>query len=98
MITFNRRELNEILRIYGFKVATGEWLDYAIDHLKDRAVFSVFRKSSEIALFKIEKIPKMAAKQGAYSITSVAGQVLKRGSDLKRVLSVFEKRPKLEVL
>ncbi len=97
-IMFDRRELNEILRVYGFKVAAGEWRDYAIDHLKDRAVFSVFRKSSEVALYRIEKCPKLSRKQGAYSVLTVAGVVLKRGSDLRQVLRVFEKKTKLQVL
>ncbi len=97
-VNFDRRELNEILRIYGFKVAAGEWRDYAIDHLKDRAVFSIFRKASEIALFRIEKTPKLARKQGVYCVVSVSGHVLKRGSDLRQVLRVFEKKPKLEIL
>ena len=38
-VTFSRRELDRILRLYGRKVAAGEWRDYAIDFLKDRAVF-----------------------------------------------------------
>lgn len=97
-VTFNRRELNEILRVYGFRVAAGEWRDYAIDHLKDRAIFSIFRKSGEVALFRIEKDPKLANKQGAYSVITVAGMVLKRGSDLRQVLRVFDKKPKLKVL
>jgi hypothetical protein len=97
-IMFDRHELNEILRVYGFKVAAGEWRDYAIDHLKDRAVFSVFRKSSEVAMFRIEKDPKLARKQGAYSVVTVAGVVLKRGADLRQVLRVFDKKPKLKVL
>jgi hypothetical protein len=97
-IMFDRGELNEILRVYGFKVAAGEWRDYAIDHLKDRAVFSVFRKSSEIPMFRIEKNPKLARKQGAYSVVTVAGVVLKRGADLRQVLRVFDKKTKLKVL
>lgn len=97
-IMFDRRELNEILRVYGFKVAAGEWRDYAIDHLKDRAVFSVFRKSSEVAMFRIEKDPKLARKQGAYSVVTVAGVVLKRGADLRQVLRVFDKKTKLKIL
>ena len=97
-IMFDRRELNEILRVYGFKVAAGEWRDYAIDHLKDRAVFSVFRKSSEVAMFRIEKTPKLSRKQGAYSVVTMAGVVLKRGADLRQVLRVFDKKTKLKVL
>ncbi len=97
-IMFDRCELNEILRVYGFKVAAGEWRDYAIDHLKDRAVFSVFRKSSEVAMFRIEKDPKLARKQGAYSVVTVAGVVLKRGANLRQVLRVFDKKTKLKIL
>jgi hypothetical protein len=97
-ITFDRRELNEILRIYGFRVAAGEWHDYAIDHLKDRAIFSIFRKNGEIALFRIEKNPKLATKQGAYSVITIAGMIIKRGPDLRQVLRVFDKKPKLEIL
>ena len=41
-VTFSRRELNRILDLYGRKVAAGEWRDYAIDFLKDRAVFPYF--------------------------------------------------------
>lgn len=97
-VFFNRQELNQILRIYGFKVASGEWLDYAIDHLDDRAVFSVFRKASEVPMFRIEKIPKLARKQGAYRVVTITGLVLKRGGDLGQVLRVFEKKPKFKVL
>ena len=43
-----------ILDLYGRMVAAGEWRDYAIDFLKDRAVFSVFRRSSEQALYRID--------------------------------------------
>ena len=94
-INFNRQELSAILRIYGFKVASGEWRDYAIDHLKDRAVFSVYRKSSEVALFRVEKNPKLARKQGAYCIIGANGTVLKRGHDLSQVLNLFERQLKL---
>jgi len=91
-VTFDRHELNTILNVYGRKVAAGEWRDYALDMEKDRAVFSVFRRSSEMPIYRIEKNPKLARKQGAYSIISASGQILKRGPDLKRVLAIFEKR------
>jgi hypothetical protein len=94
-ITFDRRELFEILGLYGRMVAAGEWRDYAIDHLSDRAVFSVFRRTSEAPLHRIEKIPKLAQKQGAYAVTDTAGRVLKRGHELARVLKVLEKKPRL---
>ena len=94
-ICFNRVELNAILRIYGFKVADGEWRDYAIDHLKDKAVFSVFRKSAEAPIYRIEKDPRLSRKQGAYSVVAHTGAVLKRGHDIAQVLKVFEKRLQL---
>ncbi|MBC7832404.1 MAG: DUF2794 domain-containing protein [Hyphomicrobium sp.] len=94
-ITFTRPELTAILAVYGRKVACGEWRDYAIDLGRDKAVFSVFRRASEVPLFRIEKSPKLARKQGAYSVMAPAGLILKRGPDLVRVLSVLEGRPRL---
>jgi len=90
-VTFNRRELYRILDLYGRMVAAGEWRDYAIDFLKDRAVFSVFRRTSEVPLYRIEKNPKLAQKQGAYSVISATGLILRRGPELDRVLRVLEK-------
>lgn len=92
---FNRQELNEILTVYGRKVAAGEWRDYALDMGRDAAVFSVFRRTSEVPLYRIEKSPKLARKQGAFSVVAAGGLVLKRGHDLKRVLGVFEKNVRL---
>jgi hypothetical protein len=94
-IVFNRRELNDILALYGRKVAAGEWRDYAIDMGREKAVFSVFRRSSEVPLYRIEKNPKLAQKQGAYSVVAASGLTLKRGSDLARVLSVLDKPVKV---
>ncbi|CDN49877.1 MULTISPECIES: DUF2794 domain-containing protein [Neorhizobium] len=94
-VTFHRRELDAILRIYGRMVGEGEWKDYAIDHLKDRAVFSIFKRSGETPLFRIEKNPKLAAKQGAYSVTNTHGLIMKRGHELPQVLKVFDKVLKL---
>src|SRR5512138_1869608 len=90
-VTFNRLELNRILNLYGRMVADGEWRDYAIDFLKDRAVFSVFRRSSEVPLYRIEKNPKLEQKQGAYSVISATGLILRRGHELDRVLRVIDK-------
>ena len=90
-VTFNRRELNRILDLYGRKVAAGEWRDYAIDFLKDRTVFSVFRRTSEVPLYRIEKDPKLAQRQGAYSVISASGHILRRGHELDRVLRAIDK-------
>ena len=90
-ITFHRRELDAILWIYGRMVGEGEWRDYAIDNLKDKAVLSVFKRAGEYPLYRIEKNPKLAAKQGAFSVVATDGRILKRGHDLQQVLKVFDK-------
>jgi Protein of unknown function (DUF2794) len=92
MTRFDRIELMTILNVYGRMVAAGEWRDYAMDFLKEKAVFSVYRRSSEYPLYRIEKTPKLARKQGMYSVVTVTGLILKRGSDLKRVLAVLERK------
>jgi hypothetical protein len=90
--SFDRYELAAILDLYGRKVAAGAWRDYAIDLLRDTAVFSVYRRASEYALYRIEKDPRLARKQGAYSVIAAGGLIMKRGHDLKRVLNVLEDR------
>jgi hypothetical protein len=90
-VTFERRELDRILGLYGRMVAAGEWRDYAIDFMKDRAVFSVFRRSSEVPIYRIEKNPKLARKQGAYSVVSATGLIVRRGHELDRVLRAIDK-------
>ena len=90
-VTFSRRELDRILRLYGRKVAAGEWRDYAIDFLKDRAVFSIFRHASQVPIYRVEKNPKLSRRQGAYSVVSATGLILRRGHELDRVLSVLDR-------
>ncbi|MCB8819067.1 DUF2794 domain-containing protein [Microvirga rosea] len=94
-VSFDRRELQTILNLYGRKVAEGEWRDYAIDFLSDKAVFSVFRRTSEMPLYRIEKAPKLARKQGAYSVIVSSGLILKRGHELAAVLRVLDKPLKI---
>jgi hypothetical protein len=91
-VAFNRQELSAILDLYGRRVSAGEWRDYAMDFGRERAVFSVFRRASEVPLYRIEKNPKLARKQGAYAVVSASGHILKRGHDLKRVLAVLDPR------
>jgi hypothetical protein len=89
--TFDRDELTAILTVYGRGVAAGDWRDYALDLGREKAVFSIFRRSSECPLYRIEKIPRYARRQGAYSVVAPAGLILTRGQDLKRVLAVLDK-------
>ena len=95
VVSFNRRDLDTLLQMYSARVGTGEWRDYAIDMLSDRAVFSVFKRASEVALYTIEKQPKLARRQGEWSVVNANGLVLKRGHDLRIVLRVLDKKPKL---
>ena len=94
-IAFNKDELQTILNLYGRMVAAGEWRDYAMDFLKERAVFSIFRRASEVPIYRVEKTPKLASKQGAFSVISATGLVMRRGNDLARVLAVLDKKIKL---
>ncbi|MGR3714262.1 MAG: DUF2794 domain-containing protein [Shimia sp.] len=91
-VAFHRTELAIILSIYGRMVAAGEWRDYGISSLKEVAVFSVFKRTAENPLYRIEKRPKLRNRQGVYAVIGVNGQVLKRGHDLKSVLRVLERK------
>jgi hypothetical protein len=95
IVTFDRLELRDILNLYGRKVAEGEWRDYAIDFSREKAVFSIFRRASEYPLYRVEKTPKLARKQGAFSVVTTTGLILKRGHELKRVIDVLDKKLKL---
>lgn len=92
VVVFNRLELSDIFNVYGRRVASGEWRDYAIDWGRDTAVFSIFRRASEMPIYRIVKSPRLARKQGAYSVVTATGLILKRGHDLKRVLDVIDAR------
>lgn len=94
-VRFNRRELSDILRIYGMQVAAGEWRDYALSFGREKAVFAILRRTGEAPLYRIEKDPKRGEKQGAYAVIAQGGLVLKRGHDLERVLRVLVKPAKV---
>ena len=91
-VHFHRTELSIILSLYGRMVAAGEWRDYGISALKDAAIFSVFRRTAEHPLYRIEKRPKLRLRQGQYVVVGMDGQILKRGNDLKTVLRVLERK------
>lgn len=91
-IFFTRAEFDAILSLYGRKVVEGEWRDYAIGSTRDVATFAIHRRASEQPLFRIEKRPKLARRQGAFSVVAASGLVMKRGHELSQVLKVFEKR------
>jgi hypothetical protein len=92
VVFFERRELERLMRLYGRMVAAGEWRDYGIGGLKDHAVFSIFRRTSEQPLYRIEKRPALARKQGAWAIIGAGGIILRRGQELDAVLRFFDSR------
>lgn len=96
-ISFDRHELHKILEVYGRRVADGDWRDYAIDHLGEQAVFSIFRRASEVPLYRIVKQPRLARRQGAYALVAATGTILKRGPDLANVLRAIDRPLRLVV-
>ena len=90
IVAFDRRELNLILSVYGRKVGKGDWRDYAMDFLRDRAAFSIYARVSERPLYIVEKTPRLRNRQGQYSVTNQEGRILKRGHDLALVLRVLD--------
>ena len=90
-VFFDRTELARILNLYGRMVALGEWRDYAMDGLSDVAVFSVFRRASESPLYRIEKRPALARRQGQWAVINQSGHILKRGHELEQVLKVLDR-------
>ncbi|SFJ79032.1 DUF2794 domain-containing protein [Jannaschia pohangensis] len=91
-VNFHRTELSVILSLYGRFVAAGEWRDYGISGLREVAVFSIFRRTAEQPMYRIEKRPRMAVKQGMYAVIGMDGRILRRGHDLKTVLRVLERK------
>lgn len=91
-VMFQRPELDAILRVYGMMVAGGEWRDYAIDGLRDRAEFAVFRHASEFPIYRIVKTPADARRQGMFKVVAAGGAIVKRGHELRAVLRVFDRQ------
>lgn len=98
VVSFDRHELREIFNVYGRQVAEGEWRDYALDFRPDKAVFSIYRRASEVPLYRVEKDPALARRQGAYAVVTATGLILKRGPDLARVLQAIDRKPKLVIV
>ena len=89
-VAFDRSELGHILAVYGRMVALGQWRDYGISTLREMAVFSIFRRTAEFPLYRVEKRPKLRARQGMYAVVAMDGRILRRGADLPSVLRVLE--------
>lgn len=92
VIAFDRSELGIILTLYGRMVAAGEWRDYGMSFLRDVAIFSIFRRTAETPIYRIEKRPKLRGRQGMYALLGMDGQILRRGHDLRSVLTLLERK------
>jgi hypothetical protein len=91
VVFFERRELDLLMRLYGRMVAAGEWRDYAVSGLGDVAIFAVFRRSGDTPLYRVEKRPALARRQGQWAVIGEGSHILKRGHDLAQALRVFDK-------
>jgi hypothetical protein len=91
-VFFERRELDQLLRVYGRLVAAGDWRDYSLVGGADVAEFAVYARSGDAPLYRVEKRPALQARQGQWAVIGQGGQVLKRGRDLAQVLRVFDAR------
>jgi hypothetical protein len=88
---FSRAELNLLLSLYSRQVARGQWRDYAIGLQDGKALFAVFRHSSEAALYTLVKAAP-ASDRGA-EFTLLAGRLpLARGASLGDVVASLERR------
>mgnify|MGYP000362524265 FL=1 len=89
---FNKKELGEILNIYGFMVSMGEWKDYAIFINKNQVGFNIYRKATESPLYQIIKSLGSKDKNQKYCIKNQSGVVLKKSSTLKNILEFINKK------
>ncbi len=83
------------MNVYSRRVASGEWRDYAIDHMVGMAIFSIYRSSFETPLFRIAKVAGRSVNEQTEWMVVSRGERLKRSTSLTEVLAVFDK--KLEV-
>ena len=90
--TFSRRELSQILSVYGARVQKGAWRDYAIDSLPDMAVFSIFRSSHEKPLYTVTKISSRSLIKPAQYVVYSGSEILKRSTSLREVLDFLEEQ------
>ena len=80
------------MTIYGRMVAAGEWRDYALDFLEDAAVFSIFRRSSEMPLFRVEKRPRLKSNRANMRWWRRAAWCCAAAMNWRRCLKIFDKK------
>ena len=85
--TFNKNELNLILSIYGRNVAQGIWKDYAIDHAKDFAIFSIYRNTFEKVFLSIKKNSSKFKKQRKFALYDANQKKIKDSDILTDIIN-----------
>jgi hypothetical protein len=93
VVTFDRRELMDLLNLYSRRVAAGEWRDYAIDFRPGIALFSIFRHSAEQPLFAIVKVAG-EKRHDRYQVFT-GPRRLAQSETLADALKVFDRTPRL---
>ena len=79
---FEKSELKTILNFYAQKVSEGSWKDYGLNISNRQVGFSVFKNSTENAMYKICKNFKPPNNNLKYLITDSNGKILKNSNDL----------------
>ena len=83
---FEKNELKIILDLYAKMVSEGSWRDYGLSISTKQIGFSVFKNSTENALYKICKNFNPKNKNLRYLITDTNGKILKNSFDLSLLL------------
>ena len=83
---FEKDELKIILDLYAKMVSNGSWKDYGLKISSKQVTFSVFKNSSENAIYNICKDFKPMNKNLKYLITDTKGRILKNSYLLERLL------------
>ena len=83
---FEKDELKIVLDLYAKMVSNGSWKDYGLKISSKQVAFSVFKNSSENAIYNICKDFKPMNKNLKYLITDAKGRILKNSYLLERLL------------
>jgi len=83
---FEKNELKVILDLYAKMVSNGSWKDYGLKISSKHVTFSVFKNSSENAVYNICKDFKPMNKNLKYLITDNRGRILKNSYILESLL------------
>ena len=83
---FEKDELKVILDLYAKMVSNGSWKDYGLKISSKQVTFSVFKNSSENAVYNICKDFRPLNKNLKYLITDTKGKILKNSYFLENLI------------